>query len=77
MKRKNSNDVFRSKFGYSWDFVIAFKVYGEDEELNDVQMKFSMKYVLQQLTAGGLEFRLFYSAQVISFYNDNNHNDMS
>ena len=63
-KRKNSKDEFRNMYGYSWEMVIAFKVYDEEEELNSDQMKYSMKYVLQQLAVGGLDFRLFYSGQV-------------
>lgn len=67
LKRRHSHDDFRELYGYSWDYVIAFKVYEEDEEVNDEQIKFSMKYVLQQLAAGNLQFRLFYSGQVCSF----------
>ena len=62
--RKNENDNFRQKFGYSWDFFIAFKVYGEEEPVSLLQRTCSMKYVLDRLTAGGLETRLFYSLQV-------------
>jgi hypothetical protein len=63
-KRRNTKDTFREKNGYSWDYVIAFKVYEADEPVSALQREFSMKYILGQLSAGGLEIRLFYSINV-------------
>ena len=63
MRRKTS-DTFRNDNGYSWDYLIAFRVYDEEDCVSDLQMKYNMQYVLNQLLAGGLEFRLFYSLNV-------------
>jgi hypothetical protein len=62
--KKKTIDIFQDTFGYSWDYVFVFKVYEDDEELNDDQITLSMSHVLQQLTLGGLDFTLFYSCQV-------------
>ena len=63
-RRRNSGDTFRKEFGYSWDYFLAFKVYDEEEDITDSQAYFSMKYILDHLSAGGLEIRLFYSLNV-------------
>lgn len=63
-KRRNTKDPFRSKYGYSWDYVIVFKIFEDKENVNDYQIKFNMKHILGQLTDGGLEIRLFYSYSV-------------
>ena len=63
-KRRNKKDQFRKLNGYSWDYVIVFKVYHEDDILSQSQRKFGMKNVLGRLSAGGMETRLFYSVQV-------------
>jgi hypothetical protein len=63
-RRKNSHDQFRERYGYSWDYVIVFKVYDDNAVLSNEQQTYSLKYVLSQLAAGGLEFRLSYSVQV-------------
>lgn len=65
-RRRNAKDEFRAKYGYSWDYVMVFKVYLESEPVSDRQCKFSMRYCLQRLAEGGLEVRLFYSLQVRS-----------
>jgi hypothetical protein len=62
-RRRNSKDTFRSDFGYSWDYFMVFKVYDEDDVVTDLQREFSFQYILDRLTAGGLEIRLFYSLQ--------------
>jgi hypothetical protein len=60
-KRRYGVDQFRAENGYSWDYCFAFKVYDDNEAINDYQSMYSMKYVLTQLSTGGLEFRLFYN----------------
>eukprot|EP01039_Chlorochromonas_danica_P012379 gene12379-14143_t len=62
-RRRNTKDNFRKDNGYSWDYFMAFKVYDEDETVSDYQREFSLTYILDRLTAGGLEVRLFYSLQ--------------
>lgn len=62
-RRRNTSDTFRKEYGYSWDYFIAFRVYDEDDPVSELQRTFSFKHVLNQLTAGGLEIRLFYSLQ--------------
>jgi hypothetical protein len=64
-KRRNKNDKFRDLYGYSWDYLIVFKVYDENEAITEIQREYNMKYVLGQLSKGGLEIRLFYGVQVI------------
>jgi hypothetical protein len=63
-RRRVTNDPFRAEYGYSWDYVMVFKVFLEDEPVSDRQCRFSMRYCLQRLAEGGMEIRLFYSLQV-------------
>lgn len=63
-RRRITNDTFRKEYGYSWDYVIVFKVYDDKEAVNDNQCEFSFKNVLERISAGGLEIRLFYSLKV-------------
>jgi len=63
LKRRKLSDNFRIKYGYSWDYVIVFKVYDESEYLEDDQLKYTMKFILNQLIKGGLDIKLFYSYQ--------------
>ena len=60
-KRRVANDKFREENGYSWDYVMAFAVYDENEPITEFQRIFSLKYVLHRLGAGGLTIRIFYS----------------
>ena len=62
--RRNHHDEFRSINGYSWDYVMVFKVYEENEESTSEQSEFNMKTILAQLAAGGIETRLFYGLLV-------------
>jgi hypothetical protein len=64
-RRRNVRDEFRSQLGYSWDYVMVFKVYHETDTMSDKQCQFNMRYCLQKLAAGGMEIRLFYSLRVI------------
>lgn len=61
--RRNKNDPFRTVNGYSWDYIICFRVYHEDDILSQQQRQYSMKRILSRLSAGGMETRLFYSVQ--------------
>lgn len=63
-KRRDVADKFRLANNYSWDYVLVFKVYLEDEKLCEFQKSNSLKNILAALAAGGLETKLFYSAQV-------------
>jgi hypothetical protein len=63
-RRRNFKDPFRDENGYSWDFFLAFRVYDETDPISELQMKYSMKALLDKLSNGGLEVRLFYSLQV-------------
>ena len=62
--RKNTQDLFRKQYGYSWDYVMVFKVHQEDVVLDDYQMIYSIRNILYSLAQGGLEIRLFYSVKV-------------
>jgi len=63
-KRRNNRDNFRMENGYSWDYVLVFRVYDCLDELSEDQKKFSFKYVVNRLAEGGLQTRLFYSMDV-------------
>ncbi len=63
-RRRNINDPFRHVNGYSWDYMIAFRVYDEQDPVSNLQCQYNMKFVLDKLSVGGLEIRLFYSLQV-------------
>lgn len=62
-RRRNNRDPFRELYGYSWDYVIVFKVYEEEDAISDLQVEYSMRKVMGKLGRGGLETRLFYSLQ--------------
>eukprot|EP01035_Chromulina_nebulosa_P017170 gene17170-22686_t len=62
-KRKDAHDPFRSKNGYSYDFVIVFKVLLKKTTINDTRKKNSMKAILDKLAQGGIQTKLFYSVQ--------------
>jgi hypothetical protein len=67
-KRRNTADNFRTQNGYSWDYVMVFKVYDSEKKLSEKQIKYSLKHILSELASGGLETRLFYSVQVDEVY---------
>jgi len=72
--RKKSKDPFRNVNGYSWDYVMVFKVKSTDtiedvsqcsmspKQLNEAK-KFSLKGLLNRIADAGLEAKLFYSVQ--------------
>lgn len=61
LARRDTGDQFRLQHGYSWDYVMAFHVYDEDEDITIAQRSYNLRRVLAQLSSGGLEFRLFYN----------------
>lgn len=61
LARRDTGDKFRLQHGYSWDYVMSFHVYDEDEEITIAQRSFNLRRILAQLSSGGLEFRLFYN----------------
>jgi hypothetical protein len=63
-KRSSLNDNFRNLHGYSWDYVLVFKVYQKDERLNAQQKIYTFKKVLSSLADGGIESKVFYNAKV-------------
>jgi hypothetical protein len=67
-KRRNISDNFRAENGYSWDYVMVFKVYDSEEKLSPAQKKNSLKNLLAELGSGGLETKLFYSVQADEVY---------
>lgn len=66
-ERKNVRDEFRGDNGYSWDYCFVFKVYSNRDDLTESQEKWNLKYVVRELTKGGLETKMFYSAQVDAY----------
>lgn len=66
--RKSNRDGFRSKYGYSWDFVIVFPIRDKNDKITDKQKKNSLKAVIDALADGGLETKQFYSIQHDELY---------
>lgn len=66
--RNQSKDTFRKQNGYNWDYVIVLNVYKHDEKLSKMQEKYSFKKILLQLTNGGFQTKVFYSAQCDEVY---------
>lgn len=64
-KRKAANDPFREQNGYSWDYIVVFKVIKADDKLTDMQEngKFSMRTIVSRLAEAGLQTKLFFSIQ--------------
>lgn len=67
-RRRNVLDKFRDVNGYSWDFVMVFRVYRDEDPVSSEQQRFNMRTVLAQISSGGLEIRLSYSVQVYAFF---------
>jgi hypothetical protein len=65
-KRSLLNDNFRALNGYSWDYVLVFKVFEKDERLSAVQKQWTFKKVLSALADGGIESKVFYNSKVIT-----------
>mmetsp|Transcript_20422 Transcript_20422/g.69393 ORF Transcript_20422/g.69393 Transcript_20422/m.69393 type:complete len:748 (+) Transcript_20422:84-2327(+) len=63
LSRKKSRDAFRVQNGYSWDWVVVFKVLEEDEKTKPFQREHSVKWILSKFAQGGLQMRMFYSVQ--------------
>ena len=65
--RKAHKDSFRADNGYSWDYVMVFKVYGPGSKLTESQKNplTSLKGIVGLLWEAGLQTKLFYSVQVI------------
>lgn len=68
-KRKLVKDPFRNENGYSWDYVIVFKVFSIRDELTEAQKipSRTVKGIVDLLAAAGLQTKLFYSVQVFIF----------
>ena len=62
-ERNRHKDTFQRENGYSWDYVLVFKVRHIDEVLTPKQEKHSLKNIVQILADAGLQTRLFYSVQ--------------
>ncbi|KAF4321830.1 hypothetical protein BBO99_00004563 [Phytophthora kernoviae] len=60
--RLQFDEAFERENGYSFDYVLVFQVHDEAAELSKEQKKFSMRTILQQLARGGIETKMFYSA---------------
>ena len=68
--RKNHKDPFRGVNGYSWDFVMVFKIRKFDDKQTPKQLNplFSVKGLLDLLAESGLQTKLFYSVQNDELY---------
>ena len=78
-KRKLYNDPFRADNGYSWDYVMVFKVFKPEkgytvgatfvagDKMTDIQKKRNLKFVIDRLAEAGLQTKLFYSVQVCCY----------
>lgn len=63
-------DTFLKSNGYSYDYVIVFKVYNEedDEIVTAFQQKFSLRNVIDRLSHSGVNYKCFYSCQRDEIY---------
>lgn len=77
--RKKSKDPFRNINGYSWDYVMVFKVKSTEKDDIDTkyhshpehsfdEKKFSLKGLLNRFADAGLETKIFYSVQRDEIY---------
>ena len=64
-KLTKASDEFYKVNGYTYDYVMVFKIYDEDfkKRMNSYQKKFSMKSVVDRIQFAGMESRCFYSCQ--------------
>lgn len=67
-ERKLVKDTFRNTYGYSWDYCMVFEVHDAEDRLTAEQQKKSLKYVIDRLAEGGLQTKLFFSAQKDEVY---------
>lgn len=63
LKRRLVKDPFRNTYGYSWDYVMVFRIIPIDQKLSLIQEKRSLKFILDRLAESGLQTKLFYSIQ--------------
>lgn len=61
---------FELDYAYSYDYVFVFKVYQEDEvaRLNEEQMTYSMKNIIDRMEHARLQVKCFYSCQRDEIY---------
>jgi anoctamin-10/anoctamin-7 len=59
--RIHLDESFEQDNGFSYDYVMVFKVHDENTELSQLQKEFSMRTILQRLAKGGVETKMFYS----------------
>jgi len=64
-KIKDADPEFHKKHGYTWDWVLVFKVADSDDIPTIYQRKHSTRAVVSRLTEAGLETLLFYSVQQV------------
>jgi hypothetical protein len=67
-KRKLVKDPFRTNNGYSWDYVMVFKVHVSEAHLSKVQKEKNLKFIIQRLSDAGLQTKLFFSVQNDEIY---------
>eukprot|EP00605_Chrysophyceae_sp_TOSAG23-4_P000483 GSChrysophyteH1.ASY1.ANO1.542.1 assembled CDS len=67
-KRRNTNDKFRVNNGYSWDYVLAFPIYDDEQTITTEQRTWNTRRVLAHLASGGLQMRLFYNTMHNTLY---------
>ena len=63
------NDDFMKVNGYSYDLVLVFHVYAEDDKnFSPFQIQFSLRNVINLLNEAQLETSFFYSCQMDEIY---------
>lgn len=73
-KLPKSNDEFLKSNGYTYDYVMVFKIYDEEfkKRMNPYQKKYSMKSVVDRIQFAGLrKFILSYHIINTDFYKEN------
>jgi hypothetical protein len=66
LARRSVKDDFRTINGYSWDYLMVFRVYNHKERLTSKQNNgmHSLKGLVNLMAESGLETKLFFSVQV-------------
>jgi hypothetical protein len=67
-KRDAVKDPFRATNGYSWDYVMVFRVTPAEEKMSKKQKEHSLKFIINRLADAGLQTKIFYSVQHDELY---------
>lgn len=61
-------DDFYKTYGYTYDYVFVFNVFGEDDQRDPYASKYSMRNIIERLNKTQMETKYFYSIQRDEIY---------